>query len=64
VLVIQGCNDTRCPARPLELYEARMRELGKQIEVEWFDAGHGSLEVEQAINHRERMLRFAYQVLG
>jgi dipeptidyl aminopeptidase/acylaminoacyl peptidase len=64
VLVIQGRNDTRCPARPLELYEARMRELGKQIEVEWFDAGHGSLETEQAIGHHERMLRFAYQVLG
>jgi dipeptidyl aminopeptidase/acylaminoacyl peptidase len=64
VLVIQGRNDTRCPARPLELYEARMRQLGKQIEVEWFDAGHGSLETEQAISHHERMLRFAYQVLG
>jgi dipeptidyl aminopeptidase/acylaminoacyl peptidase len=64
VLVIQGRNDTRCPARPVELYEARMRQLGKQIEVEWFEAGHGSLETEQAIRHHERMLRFAYQVLG
>jgi dipeptidyl aminopeptidase/acylaminoacyl peptidase len=64
LLIIQGCNDTRCPARPVELYEARMRELGKPIEVEWFDAGHGSLETEQAIRHHERMLRFAYQVLG
>jgi hypothetical protein len=41
-----------------------MQRLGKQIEVEWFEAGHGSLETEQAIRHHERMLCFAYQVLG
>jgi dipeptidyl aminopeptidase/acylaminoacyl peptidase len=64
VLVIQGRNDTRCPPRPMELYEARMRALGKQIEVEWFDAGHGSYETEKAIAHHELMLRFAYRVLG
>ena len=40
-----------------------MKELGKPIEVFWFDAGHGSLEVAQRIDHQERMLRFAYQVL-
>jgi dipeptidyl aminopeptidase/acylaminoacyl peptidase len=62
-LVIQGRNDTRCPARPMELYEARMRTLGKPIEVEWFEAGHGSLDVEQTIHHQALMLRFAYQVL-
>ena len=64
MLIIQGRNNTRCVARPVELYEVRMRELGKPIEVEWFDAGHGSLETEQAIRHHERMLRFAYHVLG
>lgn len=64
VLVIQGSNDTRCPARPMELYEARLRALGKQIEVAWFEAGHGSYEIEQEIAHHELMLRFAYRVLG
>ncbi len=64
VLVIQGRNDTRCPARPMEMYEAKLRELGKQIEVEWFDAGHGSYETVQAIKHHELMLRFAFRVLG
>ena len=36
VLIIQGRNDTRTPARPIELYEARMRALDKPIEVMWF----------------------------
>lgn len=64
VLVIQGSNDTRCPARPMRMYQQRMRDLGKPIEVVWFEAGHGSYVVEQSIAHQELMLRFAYQVLG
>lgn len=64
LLVIQGRNDTRCPARPMELYEQKLRQLGKQIEVAWFDAGHGSYETEKEIEHHELMLRFATRVLG
>ena len=64
VLIIQGRNDTRCPARPVEVYERRLRELGKDIEVHWYDGGHGTLVVEQQIQHQELMLRFAYRVLG
>jgi len=66
VLIIQGRNDTRTPARQVEMYEQRMKALGKPIEVHWFDAGHmGSFaQVEQAIEHLEIMLRFAYRVLG
>jgi Tol biopolymer transport system component/dienelactone hydrolase len=64
LFIIQGRNDTRCPPRSIEVYEARMKELGKQIEVFWFDAGHGSLQVEQKIDQQERMLRFVYHVLG
>jgi dienelactone hydrolase len=59
LLVFQGTNDTRCPARQLQVYEERARELGKDIEVEWFDAGHGSLDAEQQIRFQERMLDFA-----
>lgn len=64
ILIIQGRNDTRCPPRSIEVYKARMKELGKPIEVHWFDAGHGSLDVEQQIDHQERMLHFVYQVLS
>ena len=66
LLIIQGRNDTRTPARPVEMYEKKMRELGKEIEVVWFDSGHmGSFtQIEQSIEHQELMLRFAYRILG
>jgi dipeptidyl aminopeptidase/acylaminoacyl peptidase len=64
VMIIQGRNDTRTPPRSVEAYEAKMKALGKSIEVHWFDAGHGSLVVEQAIEHHELMLRFAQRILG
>jgi dipeptidyl aminopeptidase/acylaminoacyl peptidase len=64
VMVIQGENDTRCPARQMKVYEAKLKSLGKQIEVHWFSAGHGSRAQEQQIQHQEKMLSFAYRVLG
>jgi dipeptidyl aminopeptidase/acylaminoacyl peptidase len=64
ILVIQGSNDTRCPARQMQVYEEKLKQLGKQIHVHWFDAGHGSYQNEQNIAHQELKLRFAYQVLG
>jgi len=64
MMVIQGENDTRCPARQMKVYEEKLRSLGKQIEVHWFNAGHGSLDQEQQIQHQEKMLNFAYRILG
>jgi dipeptidyl aminopeptidase/acylaminoacyl peptidase len=64
VLIIQGRNDTRCPARQVELYEAKLRELGKPIEVIWFDAGHAAADVERAIEHQAAILDFAERVLS
>ena len=64
ILVIQGENDTRTPARQLRSYEEKLKSLGKQIEVHWFNAGHGSQAKEQLIEHQALMLNFAYRVLG
>jgi dipeptidyl aminopeptidase/acylaminoacyl peptidase len=66
VLIIQGRHDTRTPARPIEVYEERMRSLGKDIEVHWFDTGHQGpfAQVEEGIEHQEIMLAFARRVLG
>jgi dipeptidyl aminopeptidase/acylaminoacyl peptidase len=64
IFVIQGENDTRCPARQMKGYEEKLKSLGKSISVHWFDAGHGSRAQEQQIEQQELMLRFAYQVLG
>jgi dipeptidyl aminopeptidase/acylaminoacyl peptidase len=63
VLIIQGRNDSRSTPRQIEIYEARMKALGKMIEVHWFDAGHGSLNVEQHIEFQTRMLQFAHHIL-
>jgi len=64
ILVLQGENDTRCPARQMRVYEAKLRELGKSIEIHWFDAGHGSLAIDEQIKHQELMLEFAYRQLN
>jgi len=64
VFIIQGRNDTRTPARQVEMYEAKLKALGKPIEVYWFDSGHLGAGVEQDIQNQEMMLRFAYKVLG
>jgi len=64
ILIIQGRKDTHAPARPIEVYEEKMKALGKAIEVHWFDAGHmGPLQAERAIQHQEMMMNFAYNVL-
>ena len=65
LLIIQGRNDSRTPARPVEVYIERLRALGKAVEVEWFDAGHlgGFADPELGIAHQERMLRFAQTIL-
>lgn len=66
VLILTGRNDYRSPARPIELYEQKLKEQGKAIEVVWFDAGHisAALQTELGITYQEHMLRFAAQVLG
>jgi dipeptidyl aminopeptidase/acylaminoacyl peptidase len=65
LLIIQGRNDSRTPARPVEVYAERLRALGKTVEVEWFETGHsgGFADIDLGIAHQERMLRFAQAVL-
>ncbi len=64
ILVIQGENDTRCPARQMKVYEEKLKEAGKDIHIHWFNAGHGSRAMEQNIEQHELMLRWLYRVLG
>jgi dipeptidyl aminopeptidase/acylaminoacyl peptidase len=64
VLVIQGENDTRCPARQMHAYEDKLKSCGKEIVVEWFDAGHGSRAMDESMKQMETMLRWAYRTLG
>ena len=64
LLVIQGSNDTRCPARQMKEYEAKLMSLGKNISVHWFNAGHGSRAQEQQVQHQELRMRFALRILN
>jgi dipeptidyl aminopeptidase/acylaminoacyl peptidase len=63
VLVVQGRNDSRCPARQVERYEARLRALGKPIEVIWFEAGHLGGDIELSIGHAAAMLAFTQRIV-
>jgi dipeptidyl aminopeptidase/acylaminoacyl peptidase len=64
VLVLAGENDPRCPIRQIENYLACLRELGKEHDVYRFDAGHGSLVIEETIRQLEVELAFAAGHLG
>jgi dipeptidyl aminopeptidase/acylaminoacyl peptidase len=61
VLVVAGANDPRCPIRQIDNYLARLEDLGKDHEVYRFDAGHGSLVIEETIRQVEIALAFALQ---
>jgi dipeptidyl aminopeptidase/acylaminoacyl peptidase len=66
LLIIQGKNDVRDPPRQVELYEAKAKLLGKDVEVVWFDTGHAGsgVNVELAISHHETMLRWMKRILS
>jgi len=59
VLVVAGANDPRCPIRQIDNYLAELEKLDKQHEVYRFDAGHGSLVIEETIRQVEVALSFA-----
>jgi acetyl esterase/lipase len=63
VLILAGENDPRCPIRQIDNYLARLRELGKPHEVYRYQAGHGSLVVEETIGQVERQLEFGRRAL-
>lgn len=64
VLVLAGENDPRCPIRQIDNYLARLAELGRPHEVYRYDAGHGSLVVEERITQMAAEIGFARKHLG
>jgi acetyl esterase/lipase len=64
VLIIQGRNDARCPARQMEDYVARARQAGKVLEIDWFDAGHGHGATDMRIAWCRRSIGFVERSLG
>ncbi|MDL4773391.1 prolyl oligopeptidase family serine peptidase [Actinomadura xylanilytica] len=64
VLVLAGENDPRCPIRQIDNYLARLDGLGLPHEVYRYDAGHGSLVVEERIIQMAAEMAFAAKHLG
>ncbi|WP_246095399.1 S9 family peptidase [Streptomyces roseicoloratus] len=64
VHISAGVNDPRCPIRQIENYVDRLAARGAVHEVYRYDAGHGSLVVDERIKQVALDLAFAARHLG
>ncbi|MGP3924626.1 prolyl oligopeptidase family serine peptidase [Streptomyces sp. 8N616] len=64
VYISAGVNDPRCPIRQVENYVRRLEERGVPHEVYRYDAGHGSLVVEERIKQLRLEIDFAERHLS
>ncbi|WP_171060085.1 prolyl oligopeptidase family serine peptidase [Streptomyces montanus] len=64
VHISAGVNDPRCPIRQVENYVTRLAARGAVHEVYRYDAGHGSLVVDERIKQVRLELDFAARHLG
>ncbi len=64
VLVLAGANDPRCPVRQVDNWLEAAAALGKDVEVYRFDAGHGSLVVDERVRQVRAELEFVARRLG
>ncbi|MFD8749184.1 S9 family peptidase [Streptomyces sp. NPDC059616] len=64
VYISAGVNDPRCPIRQVENYVDRLKDRDAVHEVYRYDAGHGSLVVEERIKQVRLELDFARRHLA
>ncbi|MGH2491457.1 MAG: S9 family peptidase [Candidatus Limnocylindria bacterium] len=64
MLLLVGQNDPRCPSRSVDVYRDRLRALGKPFEEYRYDAGHGSLVVDERLRQVAMQLAFVAKHLG
>ena len=64
VLILAGENDPRCPIRQIDNYIARLNDLGREVEVVRYAAGHGSLRTPERIRQMEAEIGFVARHLG
>ena len=64
VLVLAGANDPRCPIRQIDNWLGAAERAGTPVEVYRFDAGHGSLVVDERVRQMRAELTFVAKVLG
>jgi dipeptidyl aminopeptidase/acylaminoacyl peptidase len=58
VLVMAGDNDSRCPIGQVLNYVEALSALGKEVEVYRYDAGHGSMVVDERVRQMRVELDF------
>ncbi len=61
VLILAGDNDTRCPLQQVLNYVDALKARGGTVELYRFDAGHGSMVIDERVRQMAAELRF---VLG
>ncbi|MGF1242002.1 prolyl oligopeptidase family serine peptidase [Streptomyces sp. 2-6] len=59
VYISAGVNDPRCPIRQIDNYVKRLESRGAPHEVYRYDAGHGSLVIDERIKQVHQELTFA-----
>lgn len=64
MLLVVGQNDPRCPSRSVDVYVERLRALGKPYEEYRYDAGHGSLKVDESLRQVALEIDFVAKRLG
>jgi dipeptidyl aminopeptidase/acylaminoacyl peptidase len=64
LLVLAGANDPRCPIRQVQNYLDALVAHGTPHEVYRFDAGHGSLVVDERVRQMRTELDFVARHLG
>ncbi|SFC57519.1 S9 family peptidase [Streptomyces aidingensis] len=63
VFISAGENDPRCPVRQIENYVRKLAERGAVHEIYRYDAGHGSLVVDERIKQIRMEIDFALRHL-
>ncbi len=58
VLVIAGDNDSRCPIQQVLNYVDALRARGGEVEIYRFDAGHGSMVIDERVRQMRAELAF------
>ena len=64
LLVLAGANDPRCPIRQIDNYLDALTALGTPHEVYRFEAGHGSLVIDERVDQMRAELVFVAAALG
>ena len=64
MLLLVGQNDPRCPSRSVDVYVERLKQLGKPYQEYRYDAGHGSLKIDESLKQVAMEIDFVSKRLG